>query len=338
MKNVMLKIAKTLKNTITTNVGYKILALVFAFILWLVVVNVQNPASTRTFTNIPVSIINEESVLDGDHVYTIKSGDTATITVSGTRTVLAALSASDFVATADFASLSITNAAPISVTLTSDMSRYTNQIDINVKTKSMVIEIEDLVAKTIPVEVAFTGKKPDDLQIDEITMNPEELTVYVPQSKEDIVAKAIITVDYADIVPGEVMTLESKIVDYNGKEITMDNGVEISSESVDVAFETYEEKEVSVKVEYFGTPADGYSVSGVTISKQTVKVKGPADVLKDLTAIEIPKSQINISNKTTDVSEVVELKDYLPSDVTFADDENVEITVTVHIKQNESEN
>ena len=337
MKNVMLKIAKILKGLVTKNVGYKILALVFAFILWLVVVNVQNPASTRTFTNIPVTIINEESVLDGDHIYTIQSGDTVSITVSGTRTVLSELSASDFVAEADFSSLSITNAAPITVSLSSEKSRYANQIDITLKTKSMVINIENIVSKTVPVEVLYEGTKPDDLEIDEVTVNPEKVTVNVPETMADSVSKAAVTVNYEDVVPGKVMTLTTKVLDTDGKEIALENGVSVSDETVDVDIETYVEQEVSIKADYFGTPAEGYSVSGVTVSQQTVKLRGPKDVLSELEGIEIPKSQLNVSNKTSDVSAVVDITDYLPTHVKLADGEKSEVTVTVHIKPDSSD-
>ena len=180
MSKTLKKILSALKKFVTYNVGYKIMAIVFAFILWLVVVNIQNPASPRTFTNIPVEITNEESVLDGGHIYTVRSGKNATITVAGTRSVLANLSAADFEAVADFSSLSLTNAAPITVTLSSDKARYESQVDITLKTPSMVIDIEDLVTQEYPVQVHYIGNKPEGLMIDKVEIAPETLTVSAP--------------------------------------------------------------------------------------------------------------------------------------------------------------
>ena len=54
MKNNVLK-------TLSNNLGYKILALVFAFVLWLMVYNTEDPTRTETMT-ISVSVINKESV------------------------------------------------------------------------------------------------------------------------------------------------------------------------------------------------------------------------------------------------------------------------------------
>jgi hypothetical protein len=42
---------------LTKDVGLKILAVVFSFLLWLVVVNIDDPKQTRTFTAV-VSVTN----------------------------------------------------------------------------------------------------------------------------------------------------------------------------------------------------------------------------------------------------------------------------------------
>ena len=98
----MAKIRKFFQKWILNNIGFKILALIFAFVVWLVIMNTTDPVTTRTITGIPVEILNEDKVKDGEHVYTIVSGNTATIVVSGNRSIIGALSAADFRATADF--------------------------------------------------------------------------------------------------------------------------------------------------------------------------------------------------------------------------------------------
>ena len=42
---------KKLLKTFTNNIGFKILAIAFAFILWLVVYNLNDPVKTKTFTD-----------------------------------------------------------------------------------------------------------------------------------------------------------------------------------------------------------------------------------------------------------------------------------------------
>ena len=51
-----------MKNKLTHNLGLKILALVFSIGLWFVVNNITDPTIEKTFTNVPVEIINAEKV------------------------------------------------------------------------------------------------------------------------------------------------------------------------------------------------------------------------------------------------------------------------------------
>ena len=63
-----------IKRAFTDNIGLKILAAVFAVGLWLIVVNVDNPNQTRTFSA-PVTVINEEVLTEAGRYYTIPDGN-----------------------------------------------------------------------------------------------------------------------------------------------------------------------------------------------------------------------------------------------------------------------
>lgn len=319
MNSILKKILAALKRFVTVNVGYKIMAVIFAIILWLVVVNIQNPASNRTFTNIPVDIINEESVLDGDNVYTIKSGKTATISVAGTRSVLSNLSASDFEAVADFSALSLTNAAPISVSLKSDKARYESQIDITPKTTSMVIDVESLVTNDFSVQIHYIGTKPDDLTIDKIEMSPDQITVSAPESVANEMSSVGIMVNYEDIRSNEPLELVPNLYDQNGNEIKLTDQITLSNDAVTAQFITYEEKTVPVKIEPFGTPAEGYQLADVSQSRTEATIKGPTELLEEVDAIELPSRLLTISDKTSNVTATINLMDYLPDGLSFAD-------------------
>ena len=96
MKKTMTKIRESLTN----NVGIKIVAVLVAAIVWLAVININDPEKTIIIYNIPITVTNEDVITDMGMVYTLESKNSINITVSGKRSNVSDLSADDFTATA----------------------------------------------------------------------------------------------------------------------------------------------------------------------------------------------------------------------------------------------
>jgi len=70
---------------ITNNFGLKILAVVFACVLWLAVVNIDDPVTTRSFTT-TVSVENNDYLTGiGKYYEIVNNSNTITFKVSGKR-------------------------------------------------------------------------------------------------------------------------------------------------------------------------------------------------------------------------------------------------------------
>ena len=79
---------KKLMKHLANNPGLKILSIVIAVILWLVVVNFNNPKITNTFT-IPVTVINNEVLEDMGKTYDpVGQTDRAVFYVKGDRSYI----------------------------------------------------------------------------------------------------------------------------------------------------------------------------------------------------------------------------------------------------------
>ena len=92
---------KKLKNLLTNNIGLKFLSVLFAMILWLVVVNIDDPDKTSTFTT-NITIANENAIADMGKSYSIiNDSGTVTFRVTAKRSIIERLTNSDFKATAD---------------------------------------------------------------------------------------------------------------------------------------------------------------------------------------------------------------------------------------------
>ena len=57
-----------MKSKITANIGLKLISLAFAFVLWMVVNNMENPTVTETYVNIPVKLVNADLITDAGKV------------------------------------------------------------------------------------------------------------------------------------------------------------------------------------------------------------------------------------------------------------------------------
>ena len=65
------KMLKKMAKSLTANIGLKLLAVLFAVIIWIVVVNIQNPQTTVSFTT-TATIINSEIITDRNQVFEVK--------------------------------------------------------------------------------------------------------------------------------------------------------------------------------------------------------------------------------------------------------------------------
>ena len=73
------------KYKFTDNLGLKIIAVIFAAFLWLIVVNLDNPVSTQTFSEVPVTIINEDIILSAGDTYQVLGEEKVSVVVTDKR-------------------------------------------------------------------------------------------------------------------------------------------------------------------------------------------------------------------------------------------------------------
>lgn len=135
---------KKLSSLITNNFGLKILGLVIAIILWMAIVNVQDPDKTQTFS-IEVEVVNADFLTDLGKTYEVVNGtDTISFTVTGKRSVVENLTAADFKAVANIEDIDDSmSIVPIIVTATS----YSSQLEITTRSSYMQVNVENLVTQ-----------------------------------------------------------------------------------------------------------------------------------------------------------------------------------------------
>lgn len=80
--------------------------------------NLDNPVSTQTFSEVPVTIINEDIILSAGDTYQVLGEEKVSVVVSATRQVRQKLTKEDIVATADIKEMDTsTGLVPIKISI-----------------------------------------------------------------------------------------------------------------------------------------------------------------------------------------------------------------------------
>ena len=66
------------------NIGTKLISVLIAFLIWVVVVNGDDPEQTKAFS-VKVTAENADSMLEAGKVYDVVSGDDTTVYVTARR-------------------------------------------------------------------------------------------------------------------------------------------------------------------------------------------------------------------------------------------------------------
>ena len=78
-----------MKEKLTKNLDLKILAILFSVILWLVIVNIDDPVKSVQFSDVNVKILNASVLEKQGKVYEIEDGtNLVTVTVIGRRSII----------------------------------------------------------------------------------------------------------------------------------------------------------------------------------------------------------------------------------------------------------
>ena len=162
---------------IKNNWLWKVAALLIAFILWLVVVNYDDPYIKKTFNNVVVEKRNELAITAQDQAIEYKEGESISVTLGGKRSIIERLTFSDIKAYADLGKVSITNTVDIVI-------EVSDQLDIlEKKPNNMQISLEPIIKSLKDIQVTYVG----ELENDYIRLNPviipNQIEITGPQSQ-----------------------------------------------------------------------------------------------------------------------------------------------------------
>ena len=131
-----------MKEKFLNNIPLKIMSVAVAIVVWLLVVNIDDPIQTRLISDVKVQVLNEAYVESGGQMCLIEEGqDSITVQVTGNRKTLENLTAADIVATADMKQMIDLDTNPVMVPIAVSCS-VISQGNIQAIPRNMEVTIE----------------------------------------------------------------------------------------------------------------------------------------------------------------------------------------------------
>lgn len=319
-----------MRKKIFHNWGLKLASLMLAFLLWLLVVQINDPKENKPFTGIPVTLINTELLDQQDKVYQVLDNtDTVRVTVRGPKSVIDRLRASDIVAEADMSKLTEINTIAISFSV---MNADTDVEVIGGNPDVLRLNVEDRGSKWIYVRYSTTGEVADGYIVTSVQPDQNRIEVTGPKSEVDKIDQARVEVDVSDATTNVSANVEILLYDKEGNLLDLPS-VTKSVNTVRLQAEVLATREVPIELSYTGVPASGFMALGMVDSDpSTVLLAGTASALEDA-RIVIPAEVLDITGASNSLVTVINLRDYLPENTRLADSNfNGRVTITVYVE------
>jgi len=164
-----------LKNIILKNKALKFFSLLLAVFLWFFVMGEKE--AEFSFSDVPLVLINKPS----DLIITDQTAERISLRVSGSRTVLAALSSNNVRATIDLEGVKPGTAVIKNLV---DKVKLPSGIRITgISPAEFSLKLESFITKSIPVHLTVKGSPEEGYEVSHISTKPEFVEVKVAKSE-----------------------------------------------------------------------------------------------------------------------------------------------------------
>ncbi len=306
-------------------------SILMAFSLWLVIVIIQKPTNTRTFTDIPVNI-NFENTFAAENKMSIIGDISAqrfTVTVSGPSAVVSALTADDISLFASAGEVDAPGDYDLQVATTTSVNAAEYEV-LSITPAVLKTTFDYIDTKEFNITALAEGAVAASGLIAEngVVSGAESDTVTITGPRAVInkietvraAAKVNKTLNATESFDAEILLYDDK-----DKVISTEN-LTLSTSKVKVTVPISKKKTVPIKVEFSNTPQgfDGKQIKA-SVNHKNITVIGTPETVDKTT--EVSLSAIDITT-VTDSTNKFEVSAKLPVGVRILDNiETFEVTV-----------
>ena len=330
------------KRKITDNIPLKIMSVAIAVVLWLIVVNIDNPTGTNYYTLNDVELINKEYVESSDTIGKMcmpeQNQDSIKVAITATKKIRDKIKVTDISAVADLQQAVSLDTNPVMVPITVTCSvPGVSPSDIKVTPQNLSVNLDEKETQEFVVNVSRGDTKPGkDYEVGSLTASPEKVRITGPKTLINKIDKVNASIDVDGAMEDVTQETDVKIIDKNGEEFTDTDMGYLNVSKVYVTAKLWKvQSNVRISAEYSGTPAAGYQVESIMTTPNVISIAGSEDALASLkeqnNTIWLPGSVADISDRNSDFEEKINISDYLPDGLKLTSDSSEDVFVRVNI-------
>jgi len=301
----------------TTNIVWKITALILACVLWVIAVNIEDPLENRLFHSVRVGFENMETLerlglvlLNQEEI----ERSTVSVRLWANRRFLNQLESSDMRAYVDLSSaifgqvdwVGETISAPINLQLPTTAAA--NIINDTVMPANVRLIIDRLDSREFPISVVKMGDPLVGYISMEPRIDPHVVQITGASTVLDSIVHVRTQVELTDA--SEDYTVTGRLVVYNENNIDITDRVTLEPAEITVFIPINRRGQVPVRVPSFiGSLPAGYVITNIQIEPAHIDVVGTAEDIESFGGIVL--EAIDISGLTSTVTFQQDARDFL---------------------------
>lgn len=309
----------------------KILAVVFAFVIWSYVIADQNPVREIIVNDIPVSYQGAEELSSRQLIVNTLESDApagAKVSMSAQQSLRKSLTQNNISVYADLSTITVPGTHEVELRTSTP---YTVQKINSISPATVTVVVEQAASKAIPVTCELTGDVQSGMMLGSPEITAKSVMISGPRSFVDQVARGVCIIDASVITEDVMASYPVNLLGYDSEPIdsaSMSGSVPYAN----VKLTVLPTKNLIIDTNSISITnvAEGYEVTDIAIEPTVIEVAGPEDDLAPITSIHIP--YINVGGADTTVTVDVSLPD-LGDGMVYTNTDSVNATVTITEKR-----
>ena len=279
---------------------YIVLSLVVAMVIWVYVDITGDRNIKKTFTDVPVEFLDEDTVLAERGLMLLEDGTTTSIdlTLSGSRWNIARLDPDELRVQVSLADITTTGSQLIKYTIrypdglsssftTSDASAYMIRVNIG-----------ELNTRTVDVKAEIVGSVAEGYTAGELLLSPAQLEIRGQPEDIDPVSYAKVTINLDNAESTFTGMLDYQFYDANDQ-LLDSTGIHATVDQIQATLPVNVTKELKLVVDFIESPGARASNLNYTIEPETITVCGDAEKLRDVDSITLTSFDLTKLNSAT---------------------------------------